>query len=133
MVKYPVKEVKNTYNKIHKSNETIICFAYEEDLEQIYDFYCARYENISWEEFLDLGMTELRRKLKSIPEKEPLYTIIKSRTINLAKIKDKEERKYWRELKDINKIPDIYKTNDELNSVIKNKLGGLNGNKFTNV
>ena len=57
-------------------------------------------------------------------------TIIKSRTININKIKDKEERKYWRELEKINRIPDIYKSNqeikEELKSAIKNNnLGGL--------
>ena len=29
---------------------------------------------------MNLGITDVRRKLKSIPESEPLYTIIKSRT-----------------------------------------------------
>lgn len=107
--------------------ETIICFAYDEDLEQIYDFYCARYKNVSWEQFLDIGINEIRRKLKSIPKDEPLFEIIKSRTINLAKIKDKEERKYWRELKRINKIPDIYLSNEELDKKLKEELknGGI--------
>lgn len=108
----------------------IICFAYPEDLEQMYAFYCARYENISYEEFLKLGYEEFSMKLNSIPESEPLYKIIKSRTININKIKDKEERKYWRELKKINKIPDIYKSNEELDNEMKsalknNKMGGI--------
>ena len=47
-------------------------------------------------------------KFNSIPESEPLYKIIQSRTIDLSKIKDKEERKYWREQKRINKIPEIF-------------------------
>ena len=96
----------------------------------MYAFYCARYENISYEEFLKLGYEEFSMKLNSIPETEPLYKIIKSRTINVNKIKDKEERKYWRELEKINRIPDIYKSNqeikEELKSAIKNNnLGGL--------
>ena len=133
MVKYPVNEIENTYNRTHKNRETTICFAYDDDLEQIYAFYCARYKDITWEEFLNLGISEIRRKLRSIPESEPLYQIIKSRTINLAKIKDKKEHKYWKELKEINRIPDIYKPNEELDNNLKSKLGGLNGNKFTNV
>ena len=48
------------------------------------------------------------RKFASIPEDEPIYKILKSRTINLAKIKDKEERRYWRELKMANQIPQDY-------------------------
>lgn len=111
-------------------HKTIICFAYNKDLIQVYDFYCARYQNISYNEFLKLGINEVMMKMESIPESEPLYTILKSRVINLAKIKDKNERKHWRELKEINKIPDIYLPNEELDINMNNKLGGLNGKRF---
>jgi len=67
-------------------------------------------------------------KLSSIPEDEPLFKIIKSRIINTSKIKDKEERKYWNELKRINAIPDLYISREELdyklNEYLKN--GGNN-------
>lgn len=62
-------------------------------------------------------------KVSSIPETEPLYKIIKSRTIELSKIKDKNERKYWRDLKRINAIPDIYKSTEEIDMEIKEELG----------
>lgn len=105
-----------------KSSGMIICYGYPSDLQQMYAFYCSRYENIKYKDFLKLGIEEFNMKLNSIPKDEPLYEIIKSRTINLGKIKDKEERKYWRELKKINKIPDIYKTNEELEKEIKEQL-----------
>ena len=114
------------------SEKAIFCFAYKEDLDQAYAFYCARYENISWEEFKNLGLFSFKKKLSSIPKNEPLYDIIKSRTINIGSIKDKEERKYWRELRKINKIPQIYlSTNEidsELRSQIKNNSKGIGGN-----
>jgi hypothetical protein len=69
-------------------------------------------------------------KLNSIPESEPLYKIIQSRTINIAKIKDKDERKYWREQKRINKIPDIYLSNREIEESLKESMknvGGISG------
>jgi hypothetical protein len=126
VVIYPDKE------PIEKQKETIICFAYDKDLIQIYDFYCARYKNISYKEFLDLGINEIMMKLESIPETEPLYTILKSRVVNLAKIKDKNERKHWRELKKVNKIPDIYLRDEELDIKLNQKLGGINdGKRFT--
>ena len=53
-------------------------------------------------------------KLNSIPESEPLYTIIKSRTINLFEIKDKDEKKYWSKLKRINAIPSEYLSSKEI-------------------
>ena len=59
-------------------------------------------------------MTEFNIKLGSIPETEPLYTILKSRVINLSQIKDKEQRKYWTTLKNKNKIPAEYLSLDEI-------------------
>lgn len=85
---------------------------------------------MTFNEFLQIPLSEFNMKFNSIPETEPLYKIIQSRTIDIAKIKDKEERRYWREQKRINKIPDIYLSNREIEqelkeSMIKN-VGGLN-------
>ena len=104
-----------------------ICFGYPNDLEQMYAFYCARYENISYKEFLGLGIEQFCMKLNSIPNNEPLYEIIKSRTIDLSKIKNKDEKKHWQELKRLNKIPDIYKSNDEIELEIKEQLKNYEG------
>lgn len=64
-------------------------------------------------------------KFNSVPENEPLFTILKSRVIKLDEIKDKEERKHWRRLKKQNAIPDLYLSNDEilinLKKVVKEK------------
>lgn len=91
-------------------------------MDEAYAFYCARYENISFEQFLNLPLTDFNRKLSSIPENEPLYTIMKSRAINLNKIKDKEERKYWEQLKRDNKIPYAYYNNNNTSAI---DLGGI--------
>lgn len=111
---------------VTKNNKTIITFAYDKDLEQIYAFYCSRYKDISFKDFMQLGMIETQMKLNSIPESEPLYIIIKSRTINIGAIKDKEERKYWRELRHINKIPDIYISTDEIYDNLKSQVKNVN-------
>ena len=119
--KHPVQQGKRTQSK------TIFSWAYPDDIDQAYAFYCARYENISWEQFLKLGFFEVKKKMGSIPENEPLFKIIKSRTINVNKIKDKEEKKYWQELKRINEIPQIYlpisEIDQRLNEFIKKKKG----------
>lgn len=54
------------------------------------------------------------KKFNDIPESEPLHTVIKSRTINVNEIKDKEERKYWKKLKRINAIPSEYLSTREI-------------------
>lgn len=125
--KYPV--VRNSYNQRINNHNTIFCFAYQDDLDDAYAFYCSRYENISYEEFLKLGLFEFKKKLGSIPKDEPLFDVIKSRTISIAKIKDKEERKYWQQMKRIHEIPQIYLTNQEIDKMLNNfaknnKLGG---------
>lgn len=113
----------------------VFCYGFQDDLDQAYAFYCSRYENVSYEEFLGLKLSEFQKKLCSIPKNEPLYDIIKSRTINISKIKDKEEKRYWREQKRINKIPDLFYSATELERALKstiklNNLGGLNGKRF---
>ena len=127
MKKHPVKTRRN--------RKTSFCLAYESDLEQAYSFYCARYENIRFNDFLKLGIREFNMKLASLPETEPLFKIIKSRVIDIGKIKDKEERRYWSELKRVNKIPDIYlsdyEINETLKSYMKNSGGIKNGNRFS--
>lgn len=116
--------LNTTQRKAKKQTRTIFSFAYQEDLNQAYAFYCSRYENITYKEFMDLGFCDFKRKLGSIPESEPLYKILKSRSIDLSKIKDKDERKYWQELKRLNEIPPIFISDEEQNrnleSIVKN-------------
>lgn len=115
-----------------KNNKTIICIPY--DINQLYAFWCARYRDISYEEFMNIKKSEFMRKIESIPENEPLHKIIKSRVINISKIKNKEERKYWQGLKIANKIPDAYLSNEEIEINLKQMIGdNKNGNGFRKV
>lgn len=82
---------------------------------------------MTYQELLNMGYEEFTAKLNSIPKDEPLYEIIKSRIIKLENIKDKEEKKYWRELKKANRIPDIYKSNELVLGELKNTLKGNRG------
>jgi hypothetical protein len=118
---HPDKRIRKEIAKNNRG-ELQFCYAYWKDLDEAYAFYCARYENITYDEFLKLPITDFNRKLASIPESEPLYRIMKSRAIRLGSIKDKEERKYWSELKRINKIPYAYYHKDDIAPV---NLGGL--------
>ena len=115
--------------KKKSSSRTIICLAYPNDLDNIYAFFCARYKDISFEDFLNMRLTEFNRKLNSIPKDEPLFEIIQSRVINPAKIKSKEERKRWRELKRLNRIPQLYLSTKEIDEILKEGMG--NGFKKT--
>ena len=118
MKNLPVSKITNNVRTRNK----IFCFAYQDDLDQAYAFYCSRYQNITWEEFLNLGFFEFKKKLSSIPKSEPLYDIIKSRKIDLSKIKNKEEKKYWKELKRINQIPQIFIRTEDIYKDLKYKM-----------
>lgn len=69
------------------------------------------------------------RKFSSIPETEPLFKILRSRTIDISKIKDKEEKKYWSELKRINRIPDEYIPLEEIISELSKNIKEIKWNK----
>ena len=72
-------------------------------------------------------------KISSIPESEPLYTTMRSRTINIASIKDKEERKCWNKLKAENRIPDIYLPREYINKRVMSEMkqgGYINDKKL---
>ena len=133
IVSFPDELSLNRYQQlIENRHKTIFSFAYQQDLDNAYAFYCARYENISYDNFLKLGLFEFKKKLNSIPKDEPLYEIIKSRAINVGKIKDKNEKKYWQELKRINEIPKLFLSNDEIDYRLKetikeNKIDNLGG------
>jgi len=73
---------------------------------------------------MELGYEEFSIKISSIPESEPLYNILKSRSIDLGKIKNKEERKYWRDLKRINAIPEMYLSIEEITNKLKEQVDG---------
>ena len=126
--KFPAKLRMNPYHqRLAKRNKTIFCWAYKGDLDQAYAFYCSRYENISYKDFMQLGFFETKIKINSLPKGEPLYEIIKSRTINAYKIKNKDERNYWLEKKRINEIPSVYlpikEIDDKLKEFINRKKG----------
>ena len=89
---------------------------------------------MTYKELLNMGYEEFSCKLSSIPESEPFYKIIQSRVIEVGKIKDKEERKYWTNLKRENAIPDIYKTQEEIDFEVKEKVksGGYTSGKGLN-
>ena len=122
MITHPAAIIRKEVEKDHKQKGLQFCFAYYKDLDEAYAFYCARYKNISYDEFLKLPLSEFNRKIASVPESEPLYVIMKSRAINTNLIKDKNEKKYWETLKRENKIPYAYYNNNDTTPV---NLGGI--------
>lgn len=120
--KHPLEQIKYEIEKEKHSKGIQFCFAYYRDIEDAYAFYCARYQNIPYNEFLNVGLEEFKMKIASIPETEPLYKIMQSRIINIASIKDKEQKKYWSKMKQDNKIPDIYLPQDYIDKRARSQI-----------
>lgn len=74
-----------------------------------------------------MGITDFNRRISYLPETEPLYVRIKARVIDTSKIKDKNQRDYWQDLKDNYKIPQIYLSVKELddNLIERTKKNGI--------
>ena len=131
--KHPLEIIRKEIEKEQSSNVIAFCYAYYKDLEQAYAFYCSRYSNITYKEFLELPLDDFSKKLKSIPETEPLYKAMKSRVINIGAIKDKEERKYWQKMKMENKIPEIYLPREYTKKILKKEIESNSGKRFNQV
>ena len=120
---HPLDKLKILVEKEkHNSGATQFCFAYYKDIEMAYSFWCSRYENISFKDFMNTGLNEFNIKIANIPEGEPLYKVMQARGINTGTIKDKEERKYWEKMKRENKIPDVYLPEKKTDLDIINKI-----------
>lgn len=125
---HPLNKLKILVEKEkHSLSATQFCFAYYKDIEMAYSFWCSRYENISFKDFMNIGLNEFNIKIANIPEGEPLYKVMQARGINTGTIKDKEERKYWEKMKRENKIPDVYlpEKKTDLNIIDKIKKIGV--------
>lgn len=120
---HPLDKLKILVEKEkHGSSATQFCFAYYKDIEMAYSFWCSRYENISFKDFMNIGLNEFNIKIANIPEGEPLYKVMQARGINTGTIKDKDERKYWEKMKRENKIPDVYLPEKKTDLDIINKI-----------
>lgn len=58
---------------------------------------------------------------------------MKSRVINVASIKDKEEKKYWQKMKMENKIPEIYLPREYTKKILKKEMENNSGKRFNQV
>ena len=71
-------------------------------------------------EFTDRdGIIHITTDTTLLKKGSPTNTL-KSRTIDISKIKDKNEKKYWSELKRVNRIPSEYLSTQEIMEDLKN-------------
>ena len=101
------KEIKQSNGKSNgKSNGTVKnekILDYEEDADYIYSAFLSQY-NIDLNDIEDLHWWKFKSLLNGLKEDNKIVEIMKYRSIDLSKIKDKEQRKFYKEMKDLYKL-----------------------------
>lgn len=95
----------NNNNKSHKENEKQI-YSYEFDDEYIYSAFMQQYK-IDLNNIKYLHWWKFKALINNLNENTQFVKIMGYRSIDLFKIKDKEERKYYKKLKKQYALPDM--------------------------
>lgn len=98
-------------NKIGQNNKGVNArkekqiYSYEFDADKIYSAFMQQY-NVDLQK-TDLHWWQFRSMFESLTDKTQIVEIMGYRAIDLSKIKDKEEKKRYKELKRIYALPDM--------------------------
>lgn len=98
-------------NKIEQINKGVNAkkekqiYSYEFDADKIYSAFIQQY-NVDLQK-TDLHWWQFRSMFESLTDKTQIVEIMGYRAIDLSKIKDKEEKKKYKELKKIYALPDM--------------------------
>lgn len=118
---------KNSKNKINSNSNDKKIFDFEKDEKYIYSAFLQEYsidlysaEHLHWHKFKSL--------LESLSNECQLSKIIQYRSIDLSKIKDKEQKKYYSKMKKIyslnKKDVKIFKNIQEAEEAFINEIKG---------
>lgn len=97
------KETKTSNGK-EESNKQI--YSYEFDDEYIYSAFRDQY-NINLQSIDYLHWWEFKAMFQSLKEDNLIVKIMGYRSVNLAAIKDKEEKKFYKKMKRLYALPDM--------------------------
>lgn len=113
------KEIE--YKKIKKTNSTIgkKTLDYEKDADLIYSAFMSQYR-LDLQDIEYLHWWKFQSLLNGLNENNKLCEIMKYRSIDLSKIKDKEEKKYYKEMQELYSLDNGF-TLDELEELEEEK------------
>ena len=103
---YTIEKQEKTSKKSKENTDKKIIFSYEYDAEYIYSAFLEQY-NINLQQIEYLHWWEFKALFNSLSEKTKFMKIVEYRTVNLAKIKDKDKKKFYKEMKKIYALPDM--------------------------
>lgn len=123
------KDIK-TSNKSGKGKSSQI-YSYDYDDEYIYSAFLDQY-NVDLQDTVNLHWWKFKAMFKSLKEDNEIVKIMSYRSMDLSKIKDKEQKAHYKQMKELYKIPaNISKNEKEKLNSIEDAL--LNGGDLTKV
>lgn len=97
------KDIKQSKSKStsNKNNEKIL--DYEEDADYIYSAFMSQY-NIDLQDIEYLHWWKFKSLFNGLKDDNKICEIMKYRSIDISKIKDKEQRKFYKDMKNLYKL-----------------------------
>lgn len=116
------KEEKKGKKGISKRKNKQI-YSFEYDSEYIYSAFLSQY-NIDLESIDYLHWWKFRALFNSLDESNQFVKIMKYRAIDVSKIKDKEEKNFYKEMQEYYKIPISEEEEEKLDEITQALLNG---------
>ena len=104
-------------------------YSFEHDDEYIYAAFLNQY-NIDLQDIENLHWWKFKAMFKSLKEDNEIVKIMGYRSMDLSKIKDKEQKAYYKKMKDIYKIPIAQDEQEKLDEIEKALLNGEDVSKL---
>lgn len=106
-----------------KGKSDIKIYSFEHDDDYIYAAFMDQY-GIDLQDIEELHWWKFKAMFKSLKEDNEIVKIMGYRSIDLSKIKDKEEKTYYRKMKELHKIPVSQSEKEKLNEIEKALFNG---------
>lgn len=106
-----------------KGKSDIQIYNFEYDDEYIYAAFMDQY-GIDLQDIEELHWWKFKAMFKSLKEDNEIVKIMQYRSVDLSNIKDKEEKAYYRKMKELHKIPVSQSEKQKLNEIEKVLLDG---------
>lgn len=108
-----------------KGKSDIQIYSFEHDDDYIYAAFMDQYR-IDLQDIEYLHWWKFKAMFKSLREDNEIVKIMGYRSIDLSKIKDKEEKAYYRKMKELHKIPVSQSEKEKIDKINEILLNGGN-------
>lgn len=106
-----------------KGKSDIQIYSFEHDDDYIYAAFIDQY-GIDLQDIDQLHWWKFKAMFKSLKENNEIVKIMKYRSMDLSKIKDKEEKAYYKKMQNLYKIPVSKNEQEKLDEIEKALLNG---------